>query len=279
VALSGTAVSPDGNLLAYGLAEAGSDWNTWRVRDVATGEDRGDEIGWVKFSGASWTADGAGFFYSRYDAPTEGAEYQEQNYFHKLYYHRLGTDQADDELVYERPDQPEWSLRGTATDDGRWLVIHSNQGSDRRTRLFVKDLAAGGPVRTHIGEGDAQYALVGNDGATLWLRTNLDAPLSRLIAVDADAPQRENWKEVLPQTGDQLSSVSVVGDHFFASYLEVAHSAVMVYDLEGAFVRDVELPGIGSAGGFGGRREDPKTWYSFSGFTTPPVIYESAAQC
>ncbi len=274
VALSGTAVTSDGALVAYGLAAAGSDWNTWKVRDVETGRDLPDEVRWVKFSRAAWTKDGKGFFYSRYDAPTEGAELEEQNYYHKLYYHRLGTEQSQDELVFERPDQPEWSLRGTVTDDGRWLVIRSNQGTDRRTRIFVKDLEVGGPVATLTDEGDATFALIGNDGPTLWLRTDLDAPLSRVVAVDLRHPGRASWKELIPEAQDALSSVSAVGGQLFAHYLKDAHSAVKVFDTGGRFVRAVELPGIGSVGGFEGELEDATTWYSFSGFTTPTVIFE-----
>lgn len=274
VALSGTAVTDDGSLIAYGLAESGSDWNVWKVRDIATGEDFEDEVRWVKFSGASWTKDGKGFFYSRYDAPTEGAEYEEQNYFHKLYYHRLGTDQSADELIYERPDQPEWSLRGTVTDDGRWLVIRSSQGTDRRTRIFVKDLVAGGPVTTLTDEGDATFALIGSEGPTLWFRTDLGAPLSRVIAVNVNHPERDAWKELIPESENALSSVSAVGGHLVAHYLKDAHSAVEVFDLEGRHVRELDLPGIGSAGGFGGDLDEPTTWYSFSGFTSPTVIYE-----
>jgi prolyl oligopeptidase len=274
VALSGTAVSSDGSLMAYGLAESGSDWNVWKVRDVASGRDLDDEVRWVKFSGASWTKDGKGFFYSRYDAPTAGAEYEEQNFFHKLYYHRIGADQSADELIYERPDQAEWSLRGTVSDDGRWLVISSNQGTDRRSRIFVKDLEAGGPVTTLTDAGDATFSFIGNDGAVLWFRTDLDAPLARVIAVNAHHPERENWSELIASSEDALSSVSAVGGHLIAHYLQDAHSAVKVFDTDGAFVRDVELPGIGSSAGFGGDFADPITWYSFSGFTSPPVMYE-----
>ena len=271
IALSGTSYSHDGSLLAYGLAEAGSDWNTWKVRDVATGADLPDTIHWVKFSGASWNHAGTGFFYSRYDEPTEGAELQEQNFFQKVYYHELGTDQSADQLVYERPDQPEWSLRGFVSEDGRWLIINSNQGTSRKNRVFYKDLSKpDSEVVTLLGDGDAQYSFVGNDGTTFWFRTNKDAPLSRVIEIDVTQPEVQT--ELIAQAANALNGVSVVGGHFVCSYLQDAYSKVRIFDLTGAHVRDVELPGIGTASGFGGKQDDPRTWYSFSGYANPGSI-------
>ena len=273
MALSGASYSHDGTLMAYGLAEAGSDWNTWKVRDVGSGEDLPDTIHWVKFSGASWNAEGTGFFYSRYDEPTEGAELQEQNFFQKVYFHTLGTEQAADQLVYERPDQPEWSLRGMVSEDGRWLVIHSSQGTDPRTRVFYKDLAdPEAEVVTLLGEGDASYSFIGNEGSTFWFETNLDAPLSRVIAIDVNTPEPAAWTELIPEAENALRGVSVTGGHFVCSYLKNAYSQVRVYDLAGAHVRDVEFPGIGTARGFGGEQDDPRTWYAFSSYANPGSI-------
>ena len=274
VALSGTAISDDGRYLAYGLAEAGSDWNTWRVRDIATGRDLDDRVEWVKFSGASWAGNGSGFFYSRYDAPTEGAEYQEQNFFHKLYFHRVGTPQDQDILVYEQPDDPEWNLSGSVTDDGRYLLITSTKGTNRNARVFYKDLSKQSEVVPLITEADARYQPVATSGERVFFRTNLDAPMSRLVAIDLSKPAREHWVEILPESDSQLSSVSAVGGHLIASYLVDAKSEVKVYDLEGQHVRDVDLPGIGSARGFGGKLADDRTWFSFGGFTNPGQIFE-----
>ena len=280
VALAGTSVSRDGRHLAYGVAEAGSDWNTWFVRDVATGHDLVDRLEWVKFSGASWAPEGyvPGFFYARYDAPTQGAELQEQNFFHKLYFHRVGTPQAADELVFEQPNDPEWNLGASVTDDGRWLVIRSTRGTDRRARVFCKDLRGDGPVTPLIPEADARYELVAaveREGATrFYFRTDLDAPMSRVVAVDPARPERANWVEVLAEGDDQLASVSSVGGHLIARYLVDAAAAVRVFDLDGGFVREVELPGIGSVAGFGGRLDEERTWYTFSSFANPGTLYE-----
>jgi prolyl oligopeptidase len=275
VALMGTAVSEDGRYLAYGLAEAGSDWMEWRVRDVDTGADRSDLVRWVKFSGASWKKDGSGFFYSRYDEPTEGQALQQANHFHKLYFHRLGDDQTEDVLVYDRPDQPEWNIHGSVTDDGQYLLIYVNQGTDRRNGLFYQDLTVGvdSPVVELLPPGDAQYGVIDNDGPVFYVRTDKDAPRRRVVAIDTRDPNPADWREVIPEAAETLEGVSLFGDEFIVTYLKDARTQVKVFGIDGAYKREIALPGIGSAGGFGGRREDTETFYAFSGYTTPTVIY------
>lgn len=273
-ALAGIEVSDDGKLLAYGIAQAGSDWQEWRVRDVETAKDLPDVIKWVKFSGASWTNDGKGFFYSRYDEPKAGTQMTGANYFHKLYYHQLGTPQADDVLVYERPDQKEWNINGVVTDDGRYLIISMTQGTDRRNRIFYKDLQAkDSAVQPLLDKGDASYGFIDNDGTTFWLRTDLDAPRGKVIAIDITRPERANWKAVIPQSKETLEGANIVGNRLVASYLKDAHTQIKVYDLNGKLAREVKLPGIGTAGGFGGKRTDKETFYSFTSYTTPATIY------
>jgi prolyl oligopeptidase len=274
VALAGYAISDDGHLMAYGLSASGSDWEEWRVRDVRTQQDLPDVVRWVKFSGASWTKDGAGFYYSRYDEPAEAAKLTKANYFHKLYYHRLGTPQSADRLVYHRPDQKDWGFNGKVTDDGRYLVITSTQGTDPKNRVFVQDLRQpGAPVVSLLTDFDADYSFIDNDGPVFWFRTDLNAPRGRIVAIDITRPARDQWRELIPQTGDTLAGANVVGGQFVVSYLHDAHSQVKLFDLAGKFLREVELPGLGSAGGFGGRRKDEETFYSFTSFTVPGVIY------
>ena len=274
VALSSTSVSDDGRLLAYGIAQAGSDWQEWRVRDVETAKDLPDLVRWVKFSGASWTKDGKGFFYSRYDEPKAGTQMTGANYFHKLYYHRLGTPQSEDALVYERPDQKEWNITGHVTDDGRYLIVYATQGTDRRNRVFYKDLqAAGAQVKPLLDEGDASYNVIDNEGTTFWIRTDHSAPRGRVVAVDINRPDSASWKEVVPQVAETLEGANVVGNMLVAWYLKDAHTQVKVYDPKGKLAREIKLPGIGSAGGFGGKREDQETFYSFTSYTTPATIY------
>ncbi|HKQ07714.1 MAG TPA: prolyl oligopeptidase family serine peptidase [Blastocatellia bacterium] len=274
VALSGIEVSDDGRLLAYGIAQAGSDWQEWHVRDVATAKDLPDLVRWVKFSGASWTKDGKGFFYSRYDEPKAATQMTGANYFHKLYYHKLGTPQAEDLLVYERPDQKEWNINGLVTNDGRYLLVSATQGTDRRNRLFYKDLQAqDAMVKPLLDQGDARYSFIDNDGTTFWLRTDRDAPRGKVIAVDVTKLDAANWKTVVPQAAETLEAANVVGGLLVTSYLKDAHTQIKVYDLKGKLVREVALPGIGTASGFGGKRADQETFYSFTSYTTPATVY------
>ena len=274
VALSGYDISDDGSLMAYGLSAAGSDWQEWKVRDVRTGADLPDLIKWVKFSGASWTKDGQGFYYSRYDEPTEAARLTKANYFHKLYYHRLGTSQAEDKLVYHRPDHKDWNFGGGVTDDGHYLIIGATQGTDPKNRVLYQDLQqAGSPVVELLMDFDADYSFIDNDGPVFWFQTDLKAPRHRVIAIDITKPGRENWKELIPETAETLAGVSVVNNQFICSYLKDARSQIKIHDLNGRFVRELALPGIGSAGGFGGKRSDTETFYSFTGYTTPTTIY------
>ncbi len=274
VALSGWDVTDDGRRLAYGLSTAGSDWVEYRVRDVDTGEDLPDHLKWVKFSQPSWTKDGRGFYYSRYDEPADPAKLQTANYFQKLYYHRLGTPQAEDRLVYHRPDQKEWGFHGRVSDDGRYLIITVTQGTERRNRLYYADLTAGrDEIVRLLDDFDAGYRFIDNDGPVFWLLTDAGAPRGRVIAIDVRNPGREHWREVIPQADDTLEDVGVVGDRFVATYLQDAHSRIRVFDFGGRPVRDVDLPGLGSAGGFAGRRGDPETFYAFTSFSTPSTIY------
>ncbi len=274
VALAGYAISDDGNLMAYGLSRAGSDWEDWKVRDVRTGQDLPDEVHWVKFSSASWTKDNRGFFYSRYDEPVKGEALKGANYFHKLYYHRLGTAQSEDALIYQRKDHKDWGFGGGVTDDGHYLIISVSEGTDTRNRVFYRDLQSpDSPVVELLNDFDAAYGFIDNVGTVFYFRTDLTAPRGRVIAIDVTKPERANWREIIPQTGDRLESVSLVNDQLIAGYLHDAHSQMKIFGREGNLVRDVELPGIGSAGGFGGKRNEKDTFYAFTSFTAPSIIY------
>ncbi len=274
VALSGISISDDGSQLAYGISKSGSDWQEWKVRDVVTGQDLRDDLKWVKFSGASWTNDGQGFYYSRYAEPDEKTKLEAVNYFQKLYYHRIGDAQADDVLVYERSDQKEWGFSGSVTEDGRYLIITVWKGSDRKNLVFYKDLSQpDSKVVELISTWNADYNVIDNDGSVFWVKTDLDAPRSRVVAIDLANPDPKNWKTVIPQTDETLQGVGLLNNQFVASYLKDAHSQVKFYALDGALVRNVMLPGLGSVGGFGGKRSDTETFYSYTSFTEPNTIY------
>ena len=273
VALSGTAITEDGKLMAYGTAASGSDWQEWHVRDVSTGKDLPDLIKWVKFSGASWTKDGKGFFYSRYDEPKDAA-LREANYFQKLYYHRLGTQQSEDAMIYNRPDNKELGFGGGVTDDGKYLVISVWQGTSPKNRLYYKDLSKpDSPVVKLLDEFDAQYQFIDNDGPVFWIQTDLDAPRGKLIAIDTRHPEKSNWKTVIPEGKDKLEHTGVIDNVFLLSYLKDAQAEVRVYDLKGKFLRNVDLPGIGTADGFNGKRTDKETFYAYTSFISPTTIY------
>jgi len=274
VALAGYAVSEDGNLMAYGVSVAGSDWQEWKVRDVLTGQDRPDRLEWVKFSGASWTKDGQGFFYSRYDEPAEAGKLTKANYYHKLYYHRLGTPQAEDKLVYHRPDQKEWNFQGEVTEDGHYLIISSTEGTSPKRRVFYQDLRIpNAPVTPLLAAFDAAYHFIDNDGTLFWFQTDLKAPRGRVIAIDIAQPDPANWKELIPQADETILSVHTLNNQFVAACLKDARSQIKVFALDGRPIREVALPGLGSAGGFGGKRTETETFFSFTSYTMPGVIY------
>ncbi|MDA1312754.1 MAG: prolyl oligopeptidase family serine peptidase [Acidobacteria bacterium] len=273
-ALTSIAPSPDGRYLAYGVAQAGSDWQTWHVIEVPSGRVLDDKIAWVKFSDASWTRDGRGFFYSRFDEPKEGAEFQGLNLNHKVYYHRLGTPQGEDVLAYQQPDHPDWMFFARTTEDGRFVVITAQVGTDERHRIAYRDLTEPYGLPTDlITNFEHEYTFVAGDGPVLYFQTNLDAPRRRLIAIDTRQPERDHWIEIIPQADDTLQQVTLVGNLLIASYLKDAKTAVKIFKMDGEFVRDVEFSTIATATGFGGGPDDTETFYSMMSYTLPPTIY------
>jgi prolyl oligopeptidase len=278
VALTGSSLSHDGRYWAYGTASGGSDWNEFRIRDVEVGRDLPDHLRWIKFSGMSWTKDNAGFFYSRYPEPA-GNALQAVVRNQKLYYHRAGTPQAQDLLVYERPDQPDWGLSGFVTDDGRYLAIHVSLGTDVRNRFYFMDLRDprrprfDGTVVRLLDTLEASYDFVGNIGPVFYFFTNLDAPRGRLIAIDTRRPQRAYWRTVIPQTEHVLEGVAHVGGRFVASYLENAHARLTVFTTDGRRVTDIPLPTLGAVAGMSGRPESPELFYGFTSYLYPTTIF------
>jgi prolyl oligopeptidase len=273
VSLNGWRVSPDGKLLAYSTSSGGSDWQEWRVRDIASGQDLPDLVQWNKFSGIAWAPDSSGIWYGRYAEPT-GDKLKAVNENQKIWFHRLGTPQSADTLVYERPDQPRWGFGVNTSEDGRYLLIRVSQGTDRRNRFFYKDLsAADGQVVELIAELEAAYDYIGNQGSTFYFHSNLDAPRYRVIAIDLDRPARENWRTLIPESEATLDDVSLVGGQFIASYLRDARSEVRRFGLDGSDLGSIELPGLGSAGGFAGKSTHTETFYSYTSYTVPPTIY------
>lgn len=283
VALGGIAISEDGKFMAYGLSTSGSDWQEWKVRDVETGADLSDHLKWLKFSGASWTHDGKGFFYSRYDEPNEKSKHEDVNYYQKLFYHRLGTPQSEDVLIYDRPDQKEWGFSADVTEDGKYLIISVWRGTDPQNLIFYKDLTAlESAVVELINEFEAEYNFIDNDGSVFWFQTDLNAPLGRVIAIDINNPPAPSldkegiqggFTEIIAEAAETLEGIGILNNQFVTSYLKDAYTQLKIFNLDGSFVRQIALPGIGSAGGFGGKRYETETFYAYTSFTTPNTIY------
>jgi prolyl oligopeptidase len=281
VALAGASISENARLLAYGLQSAGSDWSEWRVRNIDTGEDLEDHLKWIKFSGAAWTHDSKGFFYGRYPEPRKGEAMTDTNLNQKLYYHRIGAPQSEDVLIYERPDQPKWGWGPAVSEDGRYLVVSVWKGTGPKNMVLYQDLKKSAPgakagkdaMVTLIGEFEAKFEFIGNKGPVFWFVTDLEAPRGRIIAIDTRKPARENWVEMVPQGEDALQTASTVGGRIYADYLHDAHSRISVHDEKGKHLGDVKLPGLGSAGGFGGKRGHKETFYVYTGFNTPATVY------
>jgi prolyl oligopeptidase len=273
--LAGTSFSDDGRYVAYSIAEAGSDWRTIKIRDIELDADMPDEIKWIKFGGATWTLDNKGFFYGRYDQPIEnGGEFHAVNKFQKLYYHRLGTSQSSDILVHHNAAEPDWAFGPAVTEDGRYLIITVSKGTNDKYRILYKDLQEPyGLANELIDNFDAEYSFIANDGPVFYFKTDLNAPRGKVIAIDTRKPAEGNWKEIIPQSDDVLQGIGCAGNLFVAAYLHDASTAVRIFEMNGQHVRDVQVPTIGTAGGFGGKRTDTETFYAFSSFAVPPSIY------
>jgi prolyl oligopeptidase len=272
VALSVWSPSPDGRLVAYALSQGGSDWIEWRVRDAATGEDLDDLLEWCKFSTADWTPGGEGFFYSAYDPP-EALEtrHQDRQLGQKLYFHRTGTPQSSDELVYARPDHPDWFIDGALTDDGRWLIVNLRERTATNNRLYVRDLRSPDSQVEPLFDGnDAQYMVLDNDGDDLFVLTSRDAPRMKIVRVPRASP--ENWTVVVPEAGEAIQAAAMFGDRIYVTYMKDATSLVRVYTTSGERAPDVELPGMGAVGPISGRRGDATAFFSYTDFLTAPTI-------
>ncbi|MDX1518057.1 MAG: prolyl oligopeptidase family serine peptidase [Woeseiaceae bacterium] len=273
VALADYDPDPVGRHVAYLIQDGGSDWRTAGVIDVATGETLDDELEWLKFTVLSWARDGSGFYYSRYPATSEEEKFQSLNMNQAVYFHELGTSQDDDELVYATPDNPEWGHSASVSDDGRHMIITTWKGTDNRYQIVHRDLTDPDAEPYILIAGfDHDYTFIGNVGDELFFRTNNAAPRNRLIAIDWTRPDPENWREVIPEAEDVLNGVSLVGGRIIADYMQDAQTVVKVFDVEGNQTTTVNLPGIGTAFGFGGKFDDPETFFAYTSFNTPTTI-------
>jgi prolyl oligopeptidase len=274
IALTNMAFSHDGKKMAYALSEGGSDWRTWKVLDVESGETAADEVKWSKFSNASWTKDGKGFFYARYPEPKKGEALEDSNYFHKVYFHTLGTEQSSDELIFEDKEHKERGFEPYVTEDGKYLVLHVWKGTDTKNRLYYKDLSKpGAKVVKLLDDFDAAYEFIGNVGSTFYIKTDKDAPKSKVIAIDLKRPNPQRWKTIVAEGEDKLEGAQLINSGLLLRHLKNAHDQVSFADLKGKQTWTLELPTLGSVGGFAGKQKDTETFYTFTSFTYPNTVF------
>ena len=279
VALAQYEPAPDGRHVAYALSQGGADWQDVKVRQVRTGKDLDETLSWVRFSGLSWTRDGKGFFYSRYPARSDAEKLSAALEHQKVYYHRLGTPQSQDVLVYERPDLPTWFVSAAVTEDGRYLAISMSKGADSRNRLYVADM--GDPKAPNVTarpvplveEDDGEFGVVGNDGSTLFVITDLGAPRRRVVAIDLAHPQRSHWRTLIAEGAHTIESVQLAKSHFIVTRLVDVRSELSLYTREGKAAGRVTLPGIGTVAGVSATRDFAGFYYAFTSPLYPTTVF------
>jgi prolyl oligopeptidase len=271
-ALSGLAVSNDGAWLAYARSDRGSDWMTWRVRRVGDHGDQADVVEWSKFSGAAWAPDASGFYYGAYDPPAEGEAYLQVNLNQRLCFHRLGDPQSTDEVVYERPDQPEWGFAPSVSEDGRWLIVTVWQGTDPRTRIHIADLDGDRRVRPLLDDFDAEYRVVGVVDRRLYVLTDRDASNRRVVAVDVDDPAPANRTEIVAETDDAIEFASLVGGHLFTARLHHASHRLTAHPIGAGEPVHIPLGEHSSLGDISGRQDDRRLHFVRTTFTRPAAV-------
>ncbi|HID50606.1 MAG TPA: S9 family peptidase, partial [Anaerolineae bacterium] len=272
IALMNQSYSDDGRLLAYSLSESGSDWQTIHIRDVDSGQDLSDEIHWVKFTAAAWLPGKTGFYYSRYPSPEEMPDAPPSTH-NRVYFHRLGAPQAEDTLVYARPDAPNLGFAPEITDDGRYLILHVWDGTDTRNRIYYRPLDSDGDFIRLIDVMEAKYHFLGNDGPLFYFETDLAAENGRIIAIPTDQPDRANWQEVVPQSDDVIESSRMVNNQFVVMRLHHASHRLHLYDLDGTPAGEIALPALGSVMALTGKRRHSQMFLQFMSFLYPPAIF------
>ena len=275
VALSGVSVSSDAKLLAYAISDGGSDWKTWKIRNLETGLDLEEAILWSKFSGAEWLKDNSGFYYSAYSKPQAGAELEDVNTNQKLYLHKIGEQQSSDQLIYARPDKPDWGWGPTVSEDGNYLILHVSQGTDERNRIFYQNLNDSNDAFVElIPELKAQFHFVGNKGNVFWFFTNLNAPMGRLIAIDISHPKEENWQEIIPEQNNALREVHLTSGYFLCHYLKDVSSEVVLYRINGEQIKKLDFPKNGTISNISTKPDSSQLFFSFSNYIRPQEIFE-----
>ncbi|MDQ3490330.1 MAG: prolyl oligopeptidase family serine peptidase [Acidobacteriota bacterium] len=272
-ALGGSSFTEDGKLWAYGVAVAGSDRTDWKIMEVETGKYLTDTLKPNRQGGVSWLIDNSGFYYSRFPDVQAGGELKGNTFNQKLFFHKLGTPQSEDYVVYERPDNKEYFVGGGVTEDGNWLIINVGKGTERMNMVYFKNLTMEkAPIMPLITDLKNSYGFIGNDGPVFYFRTDKDAERGKVVSVNV-LDKTPVWNDIVPEAAETLSGIQFINNQIVLNYMKDAYTQIKIVDTKGKFVRDVKLPGIGSAGGFGGKRNDTETFYTYSSYNAPPTIY------
>ncbi|UCG49337.1 MAG: S9 family peptidase [Phycisphaerales bacterium] len=278
VAVTATAVSEDGKLLAYGLSRSGSDEKEVRIREVDSGRDFDEVLRWCRFTRIAWKNDGSGFFYNRFPDPDTVAP-EDRTSHNRLYWHALGTPQSQDRLIYEDPENKHLAFYPSVTEDGKYLILNVSHGTDPNNRIYYRPIDGGVPFVKLLDTADARYNFVGNFGRVFYFDTDLGAPRGRIIAVDTEAPGRDNWRTLIPESPDVIDRVAVVNSHFVLACMRDVHHQLRIHKLDGSFVREIPLPAIGAVGGLAGKQGDAEMFFSFTSFLFPPTSYRYDFKC
>ncbi len=272
VAITTSAVSKDGTLLAYGLSRSGSDQQEIKIRAIDSSRDYDETLQWCRFTSIAWRHDGTGFFYNRFPDPNTVPAEDQTNY-NRVYWHKLGTPQAQDRVIYERPDNKELRFDPFITDDGKFLIVQVYHGTDTKNRICYRPVESTDDFIRLLDDADARYEFIGNIDSVFYFHTDLDAPRGRIIAIDIDHPTRSNWRTILPQADDVIDHVALINNHFVVAYLHDVHHKLKIYDLDGIFVREMPLPTLGIINGWSAKQYDTEMFLSFTSFLFPGTVY------
>jgi len=272
IALTLESFSKDGKLLAYALSKSGSDWQEIRILNIDTKKEFPETIKWCKFSNVAWKNDRTGFFYNRYPEPGSVPE-EDQYSYNKVYFHKLGTSQAEDQLVYEDSEHKELSFTPFITEDGKYLVLYVEHGTDPKNRVYYREVESQNRFIKLLDKADANYAFAGNLDTLFYFRTDLDAPRDKVIQINIKNPDPKNWKEIIPQATEVLSDARMIDDQLVIVSMQDAHDKLKLCDFDGTFKKEIELPDLGSVGGISGRRKDTEMFFDFTSFLYPSTIF------
>jgi prolyl oligopeptidase len=272
ISLRNFALTEDSKIVAYGLSSSGSDWQEVHVRDVDSGKDYDDHLKWCKFTSIAWKHDNTGFYYNRFPDPSTLPD-EDHTKYNQVYWHKLNSPQSDDVHIYGSEEEKELGFSPMITDDGKYLVLYVWHGTDDRNGIYYRPVNSDGGFVKLMEVGEAEYNPIDNIDNIVYIQTNLDAPKRRIVAVDVNNPAKENWKEIVPEAEDVIDFVSMVNDQLVVAYMRDAHNILKIFDNTGKFVREIELPTIGSVNGLSGRREDTEMFFGFTSFVYPSTAF------